>query len=1085
MSEAHAPKRQDRDLEDEFANASDGEEYESMELPTSVTSIQQQNLAHFLDHSQSLGEASSNASPTPLEASESKGASRPKNTTNRKGLTMRNDSPPSSFSSSVPTSNQRTSKLLNTSQPSRAHERSDKILPTMNRPHQPFNHTPPGSLDSSQPLSNEYDNLNRSFNNSTEELTFSTKPEISSAGYQNSNGSLNAKEAGHSWGSFSSWINTAVSTVSEVIENPNVVVSKAHTIGQGIRNVATEQIDRVYESLDPEYDYARERQNKQEAQIYYARQERLGNNKSLKQASDLDPDGIQSRTYSNSSVQVQQMAPGSRSNTLESSVHRDGKQDTRDVAGENASQSKMLLAGNNLAFKEDNDGRNEDSWGDDAWGDDWYEHGDANLIEKKSPPLILNQGREPVEGSSRRISDIMPPSHQEFSSVPQAQTHDNQGQSPTADTTNQPPDNERIVKNLFSQELANKTSVSRLGLTVPPAQGDGDQLGRTTPRRSSADMRPADALFSTLDFASNALGSAVLGVHRKVTQASQPQPPKNTFSGDSTQPRPLSPAWSSLHQSKESQGTSEISAKSDRMTSVNPSLEVVGGNVVSTGLGALEILGKKAVDVISDVRRAGQLSHGQGIPGNLSDQLDDSDPFKVPAKMNVVTLFDEAGGRAHLNSMRSTASVASSRVAGLVSNRLKLLQMGQIDDLEELLGPHSLDSATEELSTDLLAGHKDFRSIINLLDKMGVQGTGHLRQLRICTKKLASLVPDNVNAFEQEWHNHQSRASERDFFAKAPIKKFFESRLLSVYFDGLRSLSQFTIRACHQLLKIADSFDIRLAEKVCGSECSVASAIAESGEQEKLPPLVIAKILKQFIGSLIAETKFIARTYSLTLDSVLEAARRFTTPLDRLDWEDLAFGLEKIKGLLTEMEVMEAVGLIHTGASCIVEVLKNELIVDAVHGKLVPETPRARISQPKTSNTPFHAHSPALTHTPKASQNNTARMTSPLASQPTSSLSLPAEQKSELHSPLLAPRTASPLINNASLIGQPGTPKGLIPTTPVGNNTLTAQGSKDQPVRRPSSGSSSLNSVRSTRALRTQPKLSDEDFFSILNNASG
>ncbi|KAG0001017.1 hypothetical protein BGZ79_005197 [Entomortierella chlamydospora] len=979
MSDAYAPKRQGPDLEDEFANASDGEEYESMELPTSVTSIQQQNLVHFLkDHSQSLGEASSNAKPT-----------------------------------------------------------------------------------------------------------FGTKLEINSAGYQNSNGSLNAKEAGRGWGSFSSWINTAVSTVSEVIENPNVVVSKAHTIGQGIRNVATEHIDRVYESLDPEYDYARERQSKQEAQIYYARQEHLGNHRNLKQASSLDPDEIQSRTHSNSSVQVQQMALGSHSNMLKSSVARDEKQDALDVAGENGSQSKMSLAGNNLAFKEDNADHNEDNWGDDAWGDDWYEQGDANLMEKESPPLILNQSQELVEGSSLRISNIMPPSHQKFSSVPQAQTHDNQGLSPTADTTRQYSDNERSVKGLFSQEPANRTSVSRLALTVPSAQGDGGQLGRTTPRRSSADMRPADAFFSTLDFASNALGSAVLGVHRKVTQASQPQPPKNTLSGDSTQPRPVSPAWSSLHQSKESQGTREISVKSDRMTSVNPSLEVVGGNVVSTGLGALEILGKKAVDVISDVRRAGQLSHGQGSSSNPSDQLDDNDPFKVPAKMNLVTLFEEAGGRAHLNSIRSTASVASSRVAGLVSNKPKILQMGQIDDLEQLLGPQSLDSAIEELSADLLAGHKDFRSIINLLNKMGVQGTGHLRQLRICTKKLASLAPDNVNAFEQEWHNHQSRASERDFFAKAPIKKFFESRLLSVYFDGLRSLSQFTNRACHQLLKIADSFDIRLAEKICGSECSVASAVVESDEREKLSPLVIAEILKQFIGSLIAETKFIARTYSLTLDSVLEAARGFTTPLDRLDWEDLAFGLEKIKGLLTEMEVMEAVGLIHTGASCIVEVLKNELIVDAVHGNLVPETPRALISQPKTSNTSFHAHSPALTRSQKASQNKTAGMTSPLAPQPTSSLSLPAEQKSGLHSPLLAPRTASPLINNTSLIGQAGTPKGLIPTTTVSNNTSAVQGSKDQPIRRPSSGSSSLNSVRSTRAPRTQPKLSDEDFFSILNNASG
>lgn len=39
----------------------------------------------------------------------------------------------------------------------------------------------------------------------------------------------------------------------------------------------------------------------------------------------------------------------------------------------------------------------------------------------------------------------------------------------------------------------------------------------------------------------------------------------------------------------------------DKLSLANPSLEVVSGNVMSTGLGALEILGKRAVDVISDV----------------------------------------------------------------------------------------------------------------------------------------------------------------------------------------------------------------------------------------------------------------------------------------------------------------------------------------------------------------------------------------------------------------------------------------------------------------------------------------------------
>jgi hypothetical protein len=44
-----------------------------------------------------------------------------------------------------------------------------------------------------------------------------------------------------------------------------------------------------------------------------------------------------------------------------------------------------------------------------------------------------------------------------------------------------------------------------------------------------------------------------------------------------------------------------VPEKADRSALSNPTFEAVGGNVVSTGLGALEILGKRAVDVISDV----------------------------------------------------------------------------------------------------------------------------------------------------------------------------------------------------------------------------------------------------------------------------------------------------------------------------------------------------------------------------------------------------------------------------------------------------------------------------------------------------
>lgn len=103
----------------------------------------------------------------------------------------------------------------------------------------------------------------------------------------------------------------------------------------------------------------------------------------------------------------------------------------------------------------------------------------------------------------------------------------------------------------------------------------------------------------------------------------------------------------------------------------------------------------------------------------------------------------------HIVATRALASAAAGRVTPLVAGRKELLDMGQLDDLEQLLQPESLNSACGELSVDLLAGHKDFRAMVALLEKMGVHGTTHLRQLRNCTRKLGSLVADTVHAFEQ------------------------------------------------------------------------------------------------------------------------------------------------------------------------------------------------------------------------------------------------------------------------------------------------------------------------------------------------
>src|SRR5688572_24271068 len=123
--------------------------------------------------------------------------------------------------------------------------------------------------------------------------------------------------------------------------------------------------------------------------------------------------------------------------------------------------------------------------------------------------------------------------------------------------------------------------------------------------------------------------------------------------------------------------------------------------------------------------------------------------LKIPPKMNLASLFEDAGGRTHLTTMRSLTSTTTSRITTLTLNRPDLAEMGQLDELEALLSPISLNLAVADLSVDILAGHKDFRSMVTLLEKMGIQGTSHLRQLRNGTRKLTTLVQDSVNAFEQ------------------------------------------------------------------------------------------------------------------------------------------------------------------------------------------------------------------------------------------------------------------------------------------------------------------------------------------------
>ncbi|KAF8945863.1 hypothetical protein BGZ47_001822 [Haplosporangium gracile] len=865
--------------------------------------------------------------------------------------------------------------------------------------------------------------------------------------------------------------------------------------GQGIRNVANEQIDKVYESLDPQYEYERERQKEQP--ITQQRQQPL--QKHQNQQHGLRYDDFASQPPNNNTSSSSPFPPPKKeprkddiSELLQStqSPRQPGPPLARSASDLNKNGvSYGGLSQSKLAYNEDAVDASADAWGnDDAWGDDWD---DQVVVDKAEPTKEPSSTvKQPILRTQLTMSPPLDKSQERTGFVFQAQRADHQEDAFRSQSRDSQSSTElgRNVKDLFGVPRSGNLTLGQgsraaKSLSVPQS-ADSFHTDSPSLRRPSADLRPAEALFSTLDFASNAIGSAVLGVHRKVTQAGQSQQQKNGSGLDFQHTRSASPAWGTPQRRESTDSTKELSEKTDRLTLSNPTLEAVGGNVVSTGLGALEILGKRAVDVISDVRRAGHLSHGQGgVSG--SEVYDEQNSFKIPPRMNIATMFEASGGKAHLVSLRSLASAASTRVNVITTSRPDFLNVGQLDDLEQLLGPQALDSAVEEPTVDLLAGHKDFRAMVALLEQMGVQGTAHLRQLRNCTRKLSTLVLDNINAFEQEWHNHQTRASEKDFFARGPIKKFFESRLLTVYFDGLRALAQFADKTCDQILRLGENFNIRVAEKSASSSSS--SLPTDGDDASKLTTLALAKVLQRLIGSLIAETKFISRQYRQSLDAILQTAKGLTTPLDNLDWEDLSMGLDRIKSLLTDTETAEAIGFIHSGTLSVLEVLRNDLLIDVAYGKLTPTArkPRSRSAVPadgKRIQAAVPGSRPASRPTSTSSSATVAAMTATTAGRrrPSTAASdqrvaSPSPRMSPMMSPMMSPSPRISPMNrqspspSPSLKPSPGLYGGKSPCPSFSPSLRPATAAQPgQPGQSQSSPSPSLRPVQPQVASQSQ-----------------
>ncbi|KAK5802047.1 hypothetical protein F5H01DRAFT_82072 [Linnemannia elongata] len=80
-------------------------------------------------------------------------------------------------------------------------------------------------------------------------------------------------------------------------------------------------------------------------------------------------------------------------------------------------------------------------------------------------------------------------------------------------------------------------------------------------------------------------------------------------------------------------------------------------------------------------------------------------------------------------------------------------------------------------------------------------------------------------------------------------------------------------------------------------------------------------------------------------------------------------GLDRIKSLLTDTETVEAIGFIHSGALCVLEVLRNDLLIDVAYGKLTPTVRKPR-SRPAVPVDPKRVH--AAAPSPRLSSKSTS-----------------------------------------------------------------------------------------------------------------
>ncbi|RUS23152.1 hypothetical protein BC937DRAFT_91839 [Endogone sp. FLAS-F59071] len=267
----------------------------------------------------------------------------------------------------------------------------------------------------------------------------------------------------------------------------------------------------------------------------------------------------------------------------------------------------------------------------------------------------------------------------------------------------------------------------------------------TLPGQKQA-TQSAEALLSTidktLDFASNALGTVVLGGYRNLQTVNL----------------------------QEKIGQVKQEMKQSRVVDV-------GENVVTQSLNALELLGQKAISAINkdSLRpRDGRRSSPEKQDGYKSTRI---------TTLTMKVLFEENTGQAHLDALNALSEESRSKVRTLETLKPEAFaaMQGLLEKLENNLDPDSLLDDVEDTETSLLDDQDKFQEMSTLLEQLGVSASTQLRQLRSISRKLKTIAEDSVARFEQDWSQvEQDIAWDDTPDKKASTKQFIDESLKNI-----------------------------------------------------------------------------------------------------------------------------------------------------------------------------------------------------------------------------------------------------------------------------------------------------------------